>query len=1000
MIHYRQIQTGMAMGIALPILLIALAAWGQTPQASKSPTPTRSSASRPSASDSTLFEAKVRPLLLTSCVGCHGKDSAQGNLRLDAPISPGQAQEVVRRVKGEGGKPRMPLGAALPADKIAALETWVRSGARWPTSTTLSAPSLVEKGKTHWAFQPLARPHVPTIKNVSNAAWVRNPIDVFIAQRLEAAGLKPAPAATRRELIRRVTYDLIGLPPTPEEVSIFENDKSPNAWEKVVDRLLTSPHYGEKWGRHWLDLVRYAETNSYERDNPKPYITKYRDYVIRAFNEDKPYDRFVREQIAGDELPDANGDALAATAYYRLGIWDDEPADMKQAQYDDLDDLVATTGQAFLGLTLDCARCHDHKLDPIPQKDYYRFLAIFHNINRFKNGGPTDEALYFPTSVKKQEYERSVMELAAKRKANQAAIAATETAWREQRKRIENPNDLSDLHYRYFQGAYAGFPDFDKLKPVSSGVLSPAFIALRPRKREENFGFVFEGTLNVPQNGEYTFYLDSDDGSRISLAGKKTLEKTSAGGQGQEQHTTVHLNAGAVPFRLEYLQGGGPFGISVAWSGPTFARRPLSTAESCNAMGLPTLLAAELPILFTQERADQYTQFVKTKAELDKQEPTADKVLTVSEAGTKAPDTFVLLRGNVNTPGDKVDAGFPICAGGGSATLAAPLPDAKSTGRRLALANWLTSPQNPLTARVIVNRIWQHHFGRGLVRTPNDFGLQGAAPTHPELLNWLASNFIAEEEKEKRRRGEEERKQTSSFIPYPSSFACGWSFKKLHKLILMSNAYKQSSRVNPTALARDPQNDLFWRFDMRRLTAEEIRDSLLAVAGNLNPTLYGDSVYPEIPKEILAGQSIPGADWYTARMKPEDLNRRSIYIHVKRSLIYPMLANFDLPETDRTTPARFASTQPTQALGMLNGPFVNKQASVLANRVRHEVGPAPRAFTVRLLTLVQQRPPTNAETTEGMSLLTRLQGRGAKPEQAQTLLCLMALNLDEFVYLD
>ena len=233
-----------------------------------------------------------------------------------------------------------------------------------------------------------------------------------------------------------------------------------------------------------------------------------------------------------------------------------------------------------------------------------------------------------------------------------------------------------------------------------------------------------------------------------------------------------------------------------------------------------------------------------------------------------------------------------------------------------------------------------------------------------------------------------------------NSFACGWSFKKLHKLILMSNAYKQSSQTNPTALARDPQNDLFWRFDMRRLTAEEIRDSLLAVAGNLNPMMYGDSIYPEIPKEILAGQSIPGADWHTEQMKPEDVNRRSIYIHVKRSLIYPLLAGFDLPETDRSSPARFASTQPTQALGLMNGPFVNKQASVLAARVRQEVGQEPRAFTTRVLTLVQQRPPTSVEIAEGMNLMARLQRHGTKPEQAQNLLCLMALNLDEFLYLD
>ena len=659
------------MGVALPIALLTLAAWGQKTAPMPVPVP-----SPPAASGSNLFESKVRPTLLSSCVGCHGKDAAQGGLRLDAPISAVQAQEVVRRIKGEGGKPRMPLGASLPADKIAALETWVRQGAKWPTNATLTAPSLMEKGKTHWAFQPLKCPVVPRAKNAQNAAWIRNPIDAFIMQRLEASGLKPAPTATRRELIRRVTYDLIGLPPTPEEVSAFENDKSPNAWEKVVDRLLANPHYGEKWGRHWLDLVRYAETNSYERDNPKPYIAKYRDYVIRAFNDDKPYDRFVREQIAGDELPDANGESLIATAYYRLGIWDDEPADMLQAQYDELDDLVATTGQAFLGLTLDCARCHDHKLDPIPQKDYYRFLAIFHNINRFKNGGPTDETLYFANAAKKQEYERAVTELAANRTANQTALAAMETAWREHRAQLIHSGDLSDLRYRYYEGTWTAFPNFDKLKPVSVGVLTPALIDLRPHKREENFGFVYEGVLNAPKEGEYTFYLDSDDNSRILLAGKQILEKNAPGGQGQEQRATIHLAAGSVPFRLEFMQGNSLYGLSVGWSGPGFARRPLSTAESCDVMGLPTLLAAELPLLFNQEKANQYARLVKTKAELDRQPmPTAEKILCVSESGPKPVDTFLMQRGNPNTPGDKVEAGFPVCAGGGAATLPAPLPE-------------------------------------------------------------------------------------------------------------------------------------------------------------------------------------------------------------------------------------------------------------------------------------------------------------------------------------
>ena len=347
----------------------------------------------------------------------------------------------------------------------------------------------------------------------------------------------------------------------------------------------------------------------------------------------------------------------------------------------------------------------------------------------------------------------------------------------------------------------------------------------------------------------------------------------------------------------------------------------------------------------------------------------------MTEAGPTAPDTFVLLRGNPQTPGDKVEPAFPLCAGGGAALIPKLPPGAKTTGRRLALANWLTTPNNPLTARVIVNRIWQHHFGRGLVRTTNDFGLQGSRPTHPELLNWLAKEFIAD----------------------------GWHFKKLHKLILMSAAYKQSSRANSLGLAKDPQNDTFWRFDMRRLDAEEVRDSILAVSGNINLTLFGPPIYPEVPKEVLATQSIPGADWNTAAMKPEDFNRRSIYIHVKRSLIYPLLASFDLPETDRPNSARFTSTQPTQALSLMNGPLLNKQAQILAERIHKEVPNSAkdeRAFTKRLLALVTQRTPTEPEVAECLRFTAKLEHRGMKPEQAQTYLSLLALNLDEFLYID
>ena len=912
-----------------------------------------------------LFESKIRPLFLQSCVGCHGKEHPQGELRLDVPISMDNAKEILVRVRGEGGKQQMPIGSKLPKDKIAALEQWVAEGAKWSESKPIQTATLTERGKKHWAFQPLKRPALP---KVTSKNWVRNPIDAFILSGLEKHNLKPSPTATRRELIRRVTYDLIGLPPTPEEAAAFEADKAPNAYENLIDRLLASPHYGEKWGRHWLDLVRYAETNSYERDNPKPNIHKYRDYVIRAFNSDKPYNRFVTEQLAGDELPDQTGDAIVATGYYRLGIWDDEPADPKQAEYDDLDDLVATTGQAFLGLTLDCARCHDHKLDPIPQKDYYRFVSFFHNINRFKNGGATDEVLHFDTPEQKTDYDRRVAELATKRNLNAATLAALDGEYYAKRATQNKFNDIAALKYRYFEGAWDKIPPFDGLQPAASGVLDPPVLDLSKRKRDTEIGFVFEGTLTVPKAALYTFYFDTDDGARLVVNGQKLVEKDMNGGQGMEKSAMIALPAGTVPFRIDYFQGGGPFGLSLAWSSPEFARRSLSATDTNQTI----VTSPDFAAIFSPEKQTQYKNLLKEKDELAKQTVAGEMVLCVTEAGRTAPDTFVLQRGNPTTPGDKIEPGYPLCANGGAATIPAPPATAKTTGRRIALANWIAAPENPLTARVIVNRIWQHHFGRGIVRTPNDFGLQGAPPTHPELLNFLASEFVKQ----------------------------GWSFKKLHRLILTSNAYKQSSRSSAAGWKQDPQNDLFWRFDMRRLTAEEIRDSLLSVSGNLNAEMYGKPVYPEIAKELLASQSKPGNDWETDKGKPGDQERRSIYIHVKRSLIYPLLAVFDLPDTDKPSAGRFASTQPTQALGMMNSPLVNKQAAILAARVRKEGKTENKAFVQRVLALVLQRPATTAETTESLALLKRLEKRGAKPEQAQNYLSLMALNLDEFLYLD
>ena len=941
-------------GILSGAILLATAALGNQPLRSQS-------------GGVLAFESKVRPLLLAKCVTCHGEHATQGGVRLDKAFDAATAQRVLSAIRYDG-KVKMPPSGKLAIPEQEALAAWIKDGAKWPSSPSPSSRKPREEGSQHWAFQPVKRAAVPRVQNpVLREEWVKNPIDAFVLARLEKKKLFPSPPASRRELLRRVTYDLIGLPPTPEEVAAFERDTDPKAYEKLVEKLLASPHYGEKWGRQWLDIVRYAETNSYERDNPKPNPYRYRDYVIKSYNADKPYNRFLTEQLAGDELPDATNETQIATGFYRLGVWDDEPVDAEQSRYDSIDDIVTTVGQAFLGLTLDCARCHDHKIDPIPTKDYYQFVAIFQNINYFKNGGTTDEKVLFESDAEKADYEKRVKERAEQIVAKKARVAALQQEFLQKRDALLKPGDLAELSWKYYEGSFDKLPDFDKLTPTASG--TSATLDLSVKQRDASFALLFTGTLNAPMAGEYTFWLDSDDGSRLFVNGQKLIDYDGSHGEGQEKSTKITLPAGKVALRLEYFQSASsPLGLNVAWAGPGFGRRPLSPAKNTGALGVPVQLAAYKGQLDPNLAAEQ-TKLAKEVEELEKAEVAANKMLVVTETGPKSADTFILKRGSRETPGDKVEPGFPQCLGGG---IANPTPLASSAGRRTALAKWITDPKNPLPARVMVNRLWQGHFGRGIVRTPNDYGLQGAAPTHPELLDWLASEFVAK----------------------------GWRVKDIHRLILLSSTYQMSSKARPDALKADPENELFWRFDMRRLTAEEVRDSVLAVCGNLNLAQFGPSVYPDIQKEVLAGQSIPGKDWYPERMKPEDKNRRSIYIFATRSLLYPMLESFDAAETDRTSPARFATVQPTQALAMLNSTLMNQQAAILAQRVKKDATDRPVPFIKRAFSLITQREPTQTELARCTRLLDNLRFKGATEQQAQTYLCLSLLNLSEFMYLD
>lgn len=962
------------------------------------------------------FGRQIQPILAKRCFACHGPDKSEAGLRLDqkesgfAKLESGKRalvskdvdhSELFRRVTSVDDTERMPPeGQPLTPVQVDLLKKWIQEGADW---------------KEHWAFEPPKPHHPPAVKN---GQWIVNPIDSFVLSKLEQNGLEPAPQADKTALLRRVTFDLTGLPPTLEESNSFLADNSPSAYEKVVDRLLQSEHFGEQWARHWLDVVRYADTNSFERDLPKPNAWRFRDYVIRSFNQDKPYDRFIREQIAGDELPDGGNDGLIATGYYRLGQWDDEPADRLLAVYEGFDDIITTTSQGFLGLTVNCARCHDHKIDPIPQRDYYSMLAFFQGITPNGNPNPNVERPFFDDAAAKQAYETALKAHQLEVNGVQTSVLAIEREFRDRLDKrdptLDQP-DMDELEFRFYRDTWQKLPDFDSLKSETTGKLEKGFFDISLATREFAFGFVFNGTLKVPADGEYTFVLDSDDGSRLTVDGKQVVLYDGIHALGQPHLGKVTLKQGRIPIRIDYFQGpAGAKGLVVKWSGPGFEQRYLSsTTEEGVRLGdrrgkrkdFVSLIAAQGPNVLGKQRHEEYTGLVQRLEELKKHKMDAPVALCVTEVGANPPETMLLKRGNPQSPGEKVVPAFLASLGGGTAKIPPPDPSAKTSGRRLALANWIASTDNRLTARVMVNRLWQHYFGHGIVRSPNNFGLLGDRPTHPELLDWLAIEFMKGSGPESHSRIDAVANSQTRTGTAP------WSMKRMHKLIVTSRTYQMSSRApapsnpsekksaSPNPLIVDPLNNLIWRHDMRRLSAEEIRDSILTVDGLLNPKMYGPGVFPEISDEVKAGQSVPGSGW--GHSSPEDQSRRSIYVHVKRSMILPILSDFDFADTDSSCAARFTTTQPTQALGMLNGRFLNVQAAQFARRLRSESPDDVRAQVSKAFQLALNHEPDPEMVERGLKLIETLKSKhGLTTDRALDQFCLMTLNLNEFVYLD
>ncbi len=660
-----------------------------------------------------------------------------------------------------------------------------------------------EDTRNHWSFQPVVRPGVP---EVSEPEWIGNPIDAFIMAGLDEAGLKPAAPASRAMLLRRVYLDLIGLPPTPEELDAFLAGTSAAAYERVVDDLLSRPQYGERWARHWLDVVRYAETNGYERDGLKPEAWRFRDWVIDALNSDMPYDRFLTEQLAGDEVAGSDASSQIATTMLRLGPWDDEPADALVDRYDQLDDIVGTTSAVFVGVTLRCARCHDHKFEPLLQKDYTRWRTVFSPLKRPQEG--------------RTDLTRDI-----------------------------GPHDKVAAHH--------------------------ALTKRLDGQRDE-----LKGKIAT---------LDWQVYARAASNGQLTLAATGDESAAQGFAPQIVKMARDVPAEALAALGHEP-------AKRDGKQKKLVADHRDKLHGLARVLASE-------EERGQMGAWEQSVASLQAQYPAPlSKGYIWYEEGPAAELGHVFDRGDPRSPGAEVMPGFPAILV--DRPPPAPTPTSHSTGRRLQLAQWLTSGQHPLTARVMVNRIWQHHFGDGMVSTENDFGVMGTPPTNQALLDWLASEFVDG----------------------------GWQMKRMHRMIVLSQTYRMDSAPDAAAQQLDPAGTLHWRFAPRRLEAEALRDAILSVSGQLNVAAHGASVYPKISRAVLETQSRPGDGWNTSQ--PAEAARRSVYVAVKRTLLVPELEVLDFPSTEETCEQRVVSTVAPQALTFLNGEFIHEQAHAFAERLR------------------------------------------------------------------
>ncbi len=817
------------------------------------------------------FEERVLPILRSNCTPCHDAANrtsglsvmspetllAGGNRRGPAIVSGAPDHSpLIRAIRGSI-EPRMPPGKPLATGDIATIEQWIRAEAPRPPKSE----SAKQTGK-HWSLITPVRPPLPTVRG---AEWVRNPIDAFILTQLERKSIEPAPLADRRTLARRLYFDLLGLPPTPEEIRQFADDPSPQAYEALVERLLASPHYGERWGRHWLDLARYADTNGYEGDPEFFHAWRYRDYVVDSFNADKPYDEFVIDQLAGDEikpvtgaggLPSPDPEKVVALTFLRLAPFTEPRGEESRDVL--LSEMISTTSSVFLGWTTGCAKCHDHKYDPIPTRDFYRLKAFLASVyvapprpgDSQQLGGPQEAAFYRPGE--REAVENKIAALREELKAEDAAFEA------------------------FAQ------PLVQRLAEVW--------------KRDKPAG------TKPPQVRDVERLFNEENNNTLALDKKD---------------------------------------------------RTFTAAERDR---------------FQQHRERQR----RLKNSITRLEPVAMSVRNADDPpyGPSVPVTHVLIRGEHDHPGEIVQPGFPSAIEGHSNPAPLPLDRYKrhpTRGRRLTLARWIASPSNPLTARVMVNRIWRHHFGRGIVDTPGDLGRNGARPTHPELLDWLATAFVENK----------------------------WSVKAMHRLILNSSTYRQSSFANSRAITADPDIRLYSRFPRQRLTGEAIRDSILAASGRLERELGGPPVFPPLPAGLDREQKVQSINtWETS--PDRDTRRRSIYVFQRRSLSLPMLEVFDAPVLNASCDLRRNTVTALQPLSMYNSEFVNTEARHFAERVRREAGPDLPRRIQRAYLIARGREADGTELAEAGRFLRGI----PDPNDALTGLCRVLLNSNEFLYVD